>query len=228
MLLLQWKFYCKHIKNMKSTKLLLILSLSIIITSCLNEDKQQKKEPATQSIKEMKFEELFQKIEPENFNDNVFALLNSAGVLTSGNDEDFNSMTIGWGGWGIYFNEPATWCFLRANRYTLEFIRKTKTYTISFFDKDYEKNVMHFGKSSGRNTDKMGTHELNSVFTPLNNVSYKEANIIIECELMSLTTVNPEDYYFENNKKFIEEAFLEANDYHKIVFGKITDIWVRK
>ena len=211
---------------MRTTKLLLILSLSIVIISCQNDDKQQKKDPM--DFKNVKFEELFQKVNPENFNDNVFVLLNNAGVLTSGNDKDFNSMTIGWGGWGIHFGEPAAWCFLRANRYTLEFIRKTKTYTISFFNKDYEKNVMHFGKSSGRNTDKMKTHELNSVFTPLNNISYKEANIIIECELMSITTVNPKDYYFENNKQFIEKAFHEAKDYHKMVFGKITGIWARK
>ena len=218
---------------MKATKVLLIFSLSMGILSCSNAGKQQKEEPATQTatknihLKEMEFEELFRKVEPENFNDNVFALLSHAGVVTSGNEGDFNSMVIGWGGWGIYFGEPATWCFLRANRYTLEFIRKTKTYTLSFFDKEYEKQVMHFGQSSGRDSDKMRTHTLNSVFTPLNNISYKEAGIIIECELMSITTVNPDDFYAENNKKFVEEAFLEANDYHKMVFGKITGIWLR-
>ena len=219
---------------MKPTRLLLFLSLSFLIISCSNAGKQQKEDSAKQTstenidLKDMEFEELFQKVEPESFNNNVFSLMSNAAVLTSGNDEDFNSMTIGWGGWGIYFQEPAFWCFLRANRYTLEFIRKTKTYTISFFGKDYENDVMHFGKSSGRNSDKMKTHELNSVFTPLNNISYKEACIIIECELVNITTVNPENYYSEDSKKFLEEAFLEANDYHKMVFGKITNIWTKK
>ena len=215
-------------------KPLIILILSMAIISCSDNGKQQKEESQTTTeqkmvdVKNKTFEELFKKVEPENFNENVFLLLNNAGVLTSGNEEDFNSMTIGWGGWGIYFSEPTTWCFLRANRYTLEFIRKTKTYTISFFDKCYEKNVMHFGKTSGRDTDKMGTHELNSVFTPLGNVAYKEANIIIECELTSMTTVNPNDYNFENNRKFIEDAFIEAKDYHKLIFGKINNIWQKK
>ena len=219
---------------MKATGVLLILCLSIGMISCSNNGKQQKGEPAKQTVtknvdlKDMPFEELFQTVAPENFNENVFALLNNAGVVTSSNEADFNSMTIGWGGWGIYFGEPAIWCFLRANRYTLEFIRKTKTYTLSFFDKEYEKQVMFFGQSSGRDSDKMRTHELNAVVTPLHNISYKEAHIIIECELMSISTVHPEDYCSENNKKFIEEAFLEANDYHKMVFGKITCIWVRK
>ncbi|MDR2010366.1 MAG: flavin reductase [Bacteroidales bacterium] len=179
-------------------------------------------------VKDKNFDELFKKLEAKDFNENVFTLFQNASVLTSGTESDFNSMTIGWGGWGQYFGEPASWCFLRANRYTLEYIKETKTYTMAFFDNYYHEHVMHFGKTSGRDTDKMGTHELHSVLTPLKNVSYKEASVIVECELMEISTVKPDDFYFEAGREFIMGGFEEAGDYHKMIFGKITNIWVRK
>jgi flavin reductase (DIM6/NTAB) family NADH-FMN oxidoreductase RutF len=174
------------------------------------------------------FDDLFEKVEINNLNDNIFTLLNQGGLLTSGTKEDYNTMAIGWGGWGIYFSKPTTFLFLRANRYTLEFIKRTKNYTITFFDTVYFDQIMHFGTKSGRDSDKMGTHRLHSVFTPSDMVAYKEAEIIIECELTEITSVNPDDFFVEENKKFIENGYLDAKDYHKIIFGNIVDVWKKK
>ncbi|MDL2262712.1 flavin reductase [Bacteroidales bacterium OttesenSCG-928-I21] len=226
----------KNIKIINPMKRFIYTILVLFVISCsennnkkneYNEQVSTKKE-TNFDIKDKNFEELFYEIKPEDFNENVFSLFKKAAVLTSGNESDFNSMTIGWGGWGQHFGNPATWCYLRANRYTLEYIKKYKQYTITFFDDCYHDQIMHFGNSSGRDTDKMGTHELHSVFTPSNNATYKEANIIIECTLMEISTVNPEDFYLDANRNFIVKAYEEAGDYHKIVFGQITNIWIKK
>jgi flavin reductase (DIM6/NTAB) family NADH-FMN oxidoreductase RutF len=88
--------------------------------------------------------------------------------------------------------------------------------------------VLFFGNSSGRNSDKMKQHKLTSVQTPNGNMAYKEAFLIIECELSQISTVSPNDFYFDDMKKFIDEAYIEANDYHKMVFGKIKSVWKKK
>jgi flavin reductase (DIM6/NTAB) family NADH-FMN oxidoreductase RutF len=137
-------------------------------------------------------------------------------------------MIASWGGWGTLFEKPVTWCFLEARRYTLEFIKKDLTYTMSYFDNEYKEEILSFGKQSGRNSDKMKNTKLTAVQTPAGNMTYKEAKIIIECKLFEVTTVSPDDFQDDDARKFIVNRHAEAKDYHKIVFGVITNVWVRK
>jgi flavin reductase (DIM6/NTAB) family NADH-FMN oxidoreductase RutF len=182
-----------------------------------------------ENIMEKSFDELFKAIDPAEMTDNVFRLVGGDyTVITSGTGEDYNSMVASWGGWGMFFDGPVTWCFLRANRYTLEYMRKTGTYTTTYFDEQYKDDIMLFGTHSGRDSDKMRTHALTAVVSPQGNVAYKEAKLIIECELIEITTVDPNDFYLEEGKNFIVDAYGEAQDYHKLVFGKITKVWVRQ
>jgi flavin reductase (DIM6/NTAB) family NADH-FMN oxidoreductase RutF len=177
------------------------------------------------------FDDLFQQSDLKDFNENPITLSGTPSILTSGSPADFNSMAIGWGAFGTMYQKPVNILFIRANRYTLDFIRQQKNYTITYLDNTDTTmlaQVMHFGKTSGRNTDKMGTHNLHSVFTPNNLPAYKEAIMILECELLEITTVAPSDYFFAFGKNFAEDGFKDAGDYHKIVVGEIKNIWRRK
>lgn len=172
------------------------------------------------------FNELFKEITVEEIPESMFKLIGKDfTVITAGSESAYNSMIASWGGWGILFNKPTTWCFLRANRYTLEVIKKEKSYTMSYFEEKYKPMIMIFGQKSGRNSEKMKEHKLTSVTTPSGNISYKEAKLIIECKLTELTTVSPNDFYTEEGRKFINDAYKEANDYHKMVYGEIIKVW---
>jgi flavin reductase (DIM6/NTAB) family NADH-FMN oxidoreductase RutF len=185
--------------------------------------------PKTEDMKTKPFLDLFQPLAPAEMTDNVFKLVGQDfTVITAGTEINYNSMTASWGGWGILFNEPTTWCILRASRYTLEFIRKENLYTMCYFDEQYKDQVMLFGSASGRSSDKMKQHTLTPVETPEGSIAYKEAKLIIECELTEITTVNPDDFYTADGRSFITEAYEEAHDYHKLVFGKIANVWVKK
>ncbi|MDR0766369.1 MAG: flavin reductase [Odoribacteraceae bacterium] len=182
-----------------------------------------------ENVKEKTFDELFVPVAPRDITGNVFRLVGEDfTVITAGTTTAYNSMTASYGGWGILFNAPSTWCFLRANRYTLECIRRERKYTMVYFDEAYRDQVMLFGSSSGRDGDKMKRHTLSAVETPAGCVAYKEAKLVIECELTSITTVHPDDYFSPEGKSFVTDAFAEANDYHKLVFGKITGTWIRR
>lgn len=58
-------------------------------------------------------------------------------------------------------------------------------------------------------------------------MSFKEAGLIIECRLMKITTANFSDFYLQEAKDLINEAYKEANAYRKLVFGEIIYIWVK-
>ena len=140
-------------------------------------------------------------------------------------------MLASWGGWGILFNKPTAFSFLRSNRYTLELIRQEQSYTMAFFDAEFKDDIILFGKSSGRESDeKMRSTKLTAVQTPAGNMAFKEAKLIIEYKLSQITTVSPDDFYTEEGRTFVANANPNAvpNDYHKLVFGEITNVWLRK
>jgi flavin reductase (DIM6/NTAB) family NADH-FMN oxidoreductase RutF len=171
----------------------------------------------------------FQSIAPKDIPGDVFTLVGADySVITAGTPERYNSMVASWGGWGIIFNAPTVWAFLRASRYTLEIMRQCKTFTCSFFPAAHRNDFALFGKKSGRNSKKMEEHTLQAVLTPGGRIAYAEAKLIIECDLSQVTTVSPDDFLFDSSVKFVKDAYADAGAYHKLVFGKITDVWRSK
>jgi flavin reductase (DIM6/NTAB) family NADH-FMN oxidoreductase RutF len=181
------------------------------------------------NVKEINFLQLFKKINPEEISDNVFTLTGKVlTVITAGKEDHYDSMIGSGGGLGLLFMKPTTWSILRADRYTLELIQKEQTYTMSYFPKEYKKQMLFLGSKSGRGSEKMKEVKLTSIHTPTGDMSFKEARLIIECKLTALTTANPDDYFTQEAKDAINEAYKEAKVYRKLVFGEITQVWVKK
>jgi flavin reductase (DIM6/NTAB) family NADH-FMN oxidoreductase RutF len=183
------------------------------------------------NIKEMNFDQLFKQITPEEMCDN-FNVFTLAGkdfyAITAGNEDHYNSMIGSGGGFGLLFKRPTTWCLLRKDRYTLEIIQKEQKYTLSYFPNENKEQMLFLGSKSGRGSDKMKEVQLSSIQTPSDNMSFKEARLIIECLLTAITTPNPNDFYSQEAKDYIDEAYKDANEYRKLVFGEITHVWVKK
>jgi len=219
-------------------KILFTLATVTILLSCTGKTKETTSVQNTNNDalseaarKEKPFDELFKKTEATELTGNVFKLVGQDyTVITAGTDSSYNSMTASYGGWGQLFEKPTTWCFLNASRYTLEFIRKEQKYTMTYFDEEYTEQVLAFGSRSGRNSEKMKENTLTSVKTPSGNITYKEAKLIIECKLVAVTGMNPDDFYTEEGKSFVEKGMKDGNgkEYHKIVLGEITNVWIRK
>lgn len=219
-------------------KVLLSLATCLLLVSCdtVSTKEQTKTETKSDSIsytgiKEKSFDELYKNISATEITDNVFKLVGQDfTVITAGTDSLYNSMTASYGGWGQLFEKPVTWCFLNASRYTLELIKQKKTYTMSYFPDQFKEQVLFFGSKSGRVSDKMKENKLTFVKTPSGNITYKEARLIIECELTEITATNPNDFYTEGGKAFVEKGMKDGNgnEYHKLVFGEITNVWIRK
>jgi flavin reductase (DIM6/NTAB) family NADH-FMN oxidoreductase RutF len=224
-------------------KIVLLLSVAtLVLSGCSGSSPKETKETkeatedqagptalSREEIQSRSFSDLFKAIDAEEIPGDVFTLVGKDfTVITAGTPSHYNSMVAGWGGWGVLFSKPATWCFLRSNRYTLELMRNEQAYTMSYFDDEYKEDVLLFGTKSGRDSDKMKESKLTSVQTPAGNLSWKEAKLIIECKLVEVTTVSPGDFYTDEGKSFINEAYAETKDYHKLVFGEVTGVWVRQ
>jgi flavin reductase (DIM6/NTAB) family NADH-FMN oxidoreductase RutF len=53
-------------------------------------------------------------------------------LITAGTPERFNTMTASWGSIGVMWFKPVCFCFIRPQRYTLEFMEQHHAFTLSF------------------------------------------------------------------------------------------------
>lgn len=176
------------------------------------------------------FEELFRQIEPDEFRNTLSELVGRKDntVITAGTDSIYNSMAASWEFLGHYFGKPTAFCLLGAKRYTLELIKEQHTYTMSFFTKQYDGDVFAFGRTSGRDSDKMKETKLTHVLTPSGNSTWKEAEVVVECRLFETTIVHPDDFHDKEAKTFIENGYKEGDGFHQLVFGTVTNVWIRR
>ena len=92
-----------------------------------------------------------QKLTPEIFS--VFGTNNA--LLTAGDREKCNTMTIGWCGLGRMWNLPACTVYVRPERYTYQFMESHDYFTVSVLPAEKKGTVMAYcGTKSGRDVDK--------------------------------------------------------------------------
>ena len=95
-------------------------------------------------------------VSPESLKDNVFKLISQDWMLiTAGDRTKFNTMTANWAGLGFLWYQPVSFCFVRPQRYTFEFMEKSACYTLSLFTEQHRDALSLCGSQSGRDLDKV-------------------------------------------------------------------------
>lgn len=101
-------------------------------------------------------------------------------LLTSGDENGFNTMTVGWASMGIMWNKNVISAMVRPNRYTYEFMEKNDFFTVSFYDDRYKKALGFCGSHSGRDCDKAKEAGLTPEFID-GTTTFKEAKLTFVC-----------------------------------------------
>ena len=118
----------------------------------------------------------------KNFMDKSFDLFNKGWALvTAGGVENFNTMTISWGGLGTLWNKPVATVYVKPIRYTHNFMESSEYFTVSFFDTDYRADLATLGTLSGKEGDKVAKTQLTPVAVG-ETVSFKEAKLTLLCK----------------------------------------------
>ena len=76
-------------------------------------------------------------------------------LVSAGDGEKWNSMTISWGGVGEIWGKDVVFAFIRPQRYTKEFMDNSDYFTVSFFAPEYKEALKICGTRSGRDCDKL-------------------------------------------------------------------------
>ena len=137
-------------------------------------------------------------------------------LVTAGNKDKFNSMTISWGSMGTLWFKSIVTIYVRPERYTFDFLKDSDYFTVSFYDEKYKDRLIMFGRCSGRDVDKVSE----SGFSPLfldKGITYKEAKE---------TIVLKKIYMQKLDKKLLSsdmDCYSDGGSEHYMIIGEVID-----
>jgi flavin reductase (DIM6/NTAB) family NADH-FMN oxidoreductase RutF len=154
---------------------------------------------------------------------NLFSMLDDDWMLiTAGNKDKFNTMTASWGTFGILWNKPIAICFIRPQRYTIEFVNNNEFFTLSFFPKEHRKILEFCGAHSGKDIDKITQTGLIPLTTEKGNIYFSQASLVLECKKLYTDDLKAEKFIDKN----LIKSIYPGSDFHRFFIGEITNCLV--
>ncbi len=145
-------------------------------------------------------------------------LNNEWALLTAGDEKGFNSMTISWGSFGVLWFKKTITVYVRPERYTLEFLKKQKYFTVSFYDESHKKDLTLLGSKTGRGTNKMQEVSLTPKFLS-EGVTFNEAKQTFVCKKLYMSQIN-----VNNLDEEIKEKIYKNQQGHYVFVGEIEKV----
>ncbi len=143
-------------------------------------------------------------------------------LLTCGNFSTgkYNSMTVGWGNFGVIWGLPVAMVMVRPTRFTFEYMESYDTFTLCAFPRKYRKELAFFGSVSGRDTNKFEKSILTPVASSIVSAPiYEEAELSVECKKIYWEDINPSHFLHSKIQTYYKEK-----DYHRIYYGEMVYI----
>lgn len=166
----------------------------------------------------------FIEIKAEQLKGNPFEMIGKDWMLITAKKEDqVNTMTASWGGFGVMWNKKVAYIVIRPQRYTKEFVDFSDKFSLSFFDQSYKKDLSYLGKVSGREEDKIKQRNLTVIYDE--EVPYfKEASTVLICKKL-LNMPYKEEYFIDSS---IIEKNYPGKDYHTLYIGEIEKVFIKE
>lgn len=158
-------------------------------------------------------------ISVEQIGKNVFSLLNDWALLTAGTPEKYNTMTISWGSFGVFWNRPILTVGVRPQRYTLGFVEENEYFTVTFPGRAHRAATQYCGVHSGRDVDKVREAGLHPVFGE-RGVWFEEGELVFVCRKLTRDVLTPDSFL----DKAVEEKNYAEKDYHILFSAEIVQV----
>lgn len=164
-------------------------------------------------------------ISPKHIKQNPIDLIASHWMLvTAGNKHDFNTMTASWGMIGEMWGMDVAETVVRPQRFTHQYIERTNRFTLSFYPESMRRVLSVMGTQSGRDIDKMHYPGLTAFELPSGQITFEEAELTIECEVVYKGRFSPEEFV----DKSLMPRWYPGSDFHTRYIGKIVNVWTKE
>lgn len=155
----------------------------------------------------------------KNFMKKAFGVYDKEWALvTAGTADNYNTMTISWGGLGTIWNKPVATVYVKPIRHTHSFLDNNDYFTVSFYGEEYRKDLGLLGTLSGRDGDKVAQTKLTAVSVG-DSVSFKEAEITLLCK-----KIYRQDLITDTMPQFAIDRYYTDEAPHTMFIGEVVDI----
>lgn len=167
---------------------------------------------------------MFKEINYEELNENLGNRLEKEWALvTAGEENNFNTMTISWSSFGTLWHKKMATIYIGSTRYTNKYLEKENYFTISFFDKKYKKELSFCGTKSGKDIDKIKETGFTKEFDKA--PYFKEASLVLICKKVAKTDMTNTNIY---DKEIKERVCKEDNGFYYMYNGIIEKVLINE
>ena len=145
-------------------------------------------------------------------------------LLSAGNTEKHNTMTIAWGAMGVMWGKPVFTVVVRPQRFTKEFMENFNSFSVTFFPESNRDALQLLGTKSGRDYDKISESKLIPIFID-DTLAFEEAHTIFMCKKLyggqQLSTAGFVDLE-------LDLSMYPDKDHHYFYIGEIEKVLVKE
>ncbi len=161
------------------------------------------------------------KIDVSSVSQNVFSAIGQQWMLlTAGDREKLNTMTVSWGGMGVLWGKNVVTVYVRPQRYTYEFMERGDYFTVAFFGEDRHKDLALCGSKSGRDVDKVKACGFTPAYATGDAPYFAEAKLVFVCRKLYFDDIEPAHFLAGD----IDEKNYPGKDYHRMYIGEIVEV----
>lgn len=174
-------------------------------------------------------------IDINKFDFNVFEEIEKYALLSAGDINNYNMMTITGFMCGKFYLQPMVQVYVRPTRCTYRYIESNSRFTVSFYDDKYHDSLVICGNTHGNECNKAELANLHPIKYD-DVILFKEAKITLICDKVFHSDICREnfdslklyeDYYVKQSLLSSRDMTLEKkNLYHRIYMGAIEKIVV--
>lgn len=139
-------------------------------------------------------------------------------LVTAGNIDHYNTMTISWGGLGTLWSRPVATVYVKPCRYTYQFLESNEYFTVTFFPEEYKKDLGILGSKSGRDGNKVALTSLTPISTG-KSVGFKEAELTFVCRKIYWN-----DLDLNQIPGDVKAHYYETEAPHRMYIGEVIEI----
>ena len=150
------------------------------------------------------------------FQTDIFSQFNDKwALLCAGEGDDFNAMTISWGGMGTLWGKDVVTVYVKPVRYTWQFMERNDYFTVSFYPPECRRALEVMGTKSGRDGDKVSEAGLTPV--PVEHgVSFAEAELTMVCR-----KIYSQDLSRDTMPEKVVQTFYTREEPHRMYVGEV-------
>ena len=166
----------------------------------------------------------FLEIKTDAIDENTFKLIGTDWMMIAAEkNQKVNAMTASWGGLGVIWEKNVAYVVIRPQRYTKEFVDHAGTFSLTFFNEGFKKQLNYIGAISGRDEDKIAKTGL-SVAHHEDTPYFSEGKLVLICKILYTQEIKPEGFL---DKETIAK-FYPDKDYHTMYIAEIKSVLAKK